>query len=220
MDKQMSSTSTAASRTELLAVYEENNLAGHKAFEARRYAQAEVRFLDALKAAEALVEESRAKEVKAGELAEDDVRRVDLVRLAHTLNNLAALYHLQGKFGFAEETYERCLDLKLDLYGEEHIETSINLHNLAVLHCAKKRWEKAELLYKRAIEIREKLLGKDDKQLVPILKNYAIMLRKLVREDEAQALEARALAIEPEVAAKLNLEDDSAESSASEKKSC
>ncbi|MFA6556840.1 MAG: tetratricopeptide repeat protein, partial [Candidatus Obscuribacterales bacterium] len=88
------------------------------------------------------------------------------------------------------------LDIKLALYGEEHLETAINLHNLAVLNCAKKKWEKAEILFKRALEIREKLLSDTDKELVPILKNYGIMLRKTLREDDAKAVEARMAAIE------------------------
>ena len=118
------------------------------------------------------------------------------MRLAKSLNNLAALYHVQGKYGLAEELYEKCLDLKLDMYGEEHIEVAINLHNLGVLHSARRKFPKAELLYKRAIEIREKLLGPEHKELVPVLKNYALLLKKTNRADESAAVEARVSTME------------------------
>jgi hypothetical protein len=120
----------------------------------------------------------------------------DQERLGKALNNLAALYYLQGKYQMAEEMYERCLDLKLALYGEEHLETALVMHNLAALHCAKKRWEKAEILYKRSLEIRQKFVGTTNKELIPILKNYAIMLRKILREAEAEQLESRIATIE------------------------
>lgn len=163
---------------------------GFTAFEKRRYSQSEVKFQEALKLAESLSHGKEARNVK------DDSDREDVERLTKSLNNLAALYHLQGKYEMAEAMYERCLDLKLDLHGEDHLEVAVNLHNLAALSCAKLRWEKAEILYIRALEIREKHLGKEHRDLVPILKNYAIMLRKVRREDEALAMEERKKTIE------------------------
>ncbi len=167
----------------------------YKAFEKKRYVQAEERFQDALKLAEGL---TTAKLAAKAASSED---RQDFERLTKSLNNLAALYHLQGKYEMAEAMYDRCLDLKLDLYGDDHLEVAVNLHNLAALQCAKLRWEKAEILYTRALEIREKHLGNEHADLMPILKNYAIMLRKIKRDDEAQAMEERKSRIESLVAA-------------------
>lgn len=181
---------------------------GHSSFENKRYAQAESRFLEALKTAEKLagvVNLKAPKDIVAfvapaqTAIIEYDltgVAREDQERLAKSLNNLAALYHLQGKYQMAEDVYDTCLDIKLALYGEEHLETAVNLHNMAALQCARKRWEKAEILYKRAMEIREKLLGDRHQDLIPILKNYSIMLRKVMRVDEAVVLEERITAIE------------------------
>jgi tetratricopeptide (TPR) repeat protein len=171
---------------------------GFTAFEKRRYSQAEVKFQEALKLAENL---SHGKEARA---AKDESDRQDIERLTKSLNNLAALYHLQGKYEMAEAMYDRCLDLKLELHGDDHLEVAVNLHNLAALSCAKLRWEKAEILYIRALEIREKHLGKEHGDLVPILKNYAIMLRKVRREEEAKSLDDRRLAIEALVAKTAN----------------
>ena len=163
---------------------------GFKAFEKRRYSQAEVKFQDALKLAESLAHGKEAGKVK------EESDKLDVERLTKSLNNLAALYHLQGKYEMAEAMYDRCLDLKLALYGDDHLEVAVNLHNLAALSCAKMRWEKAEILYTRALEIREKHLGDKHADLLPILKNYAIMLRKIKRDDDAKAVEERKAAIE------------------------
>lgn len=219
------SVSDSPERLEQIAKWQAVSEEAHSAFEVRRYTQAETRFLDALIIAEQLsgVVTSEAKDeldqniiTTIATMAKNaidtkpqsptqflrpayrivDVSEEDLVRLAKSLNNLAALYHLQGKFFLAENLYDRCLDIKLALYGEEHLETAINLHNLAVLNCAKKKWEKAEILFKRALEIREKLLSENDPELIPILKNYGIMLRKTLREDDAKSVEARIAAIE------------------------
>lgn len=163
---------------------------GNAAFEGQRTAVAEIHFKSALELAEKLFDRSRASAANA------DGENTQAIRLTKSLNNLAALYHVQGKYGLAEELYEKCLDLKLDLYGEEHLEVAVNLHNLAVLHSAKRTFLKAELLYKRTLEIREKLLGAEHPELVPVLKNYALLLKKTNRKEESAKLEERAVAIE------------------------
>lgn len=173
-----------AGETEWKTLVEE----GNESFGKERYSVAEIKFKEALELAEKLLE-------AAGEQPSEPKKEAE-IRLTKSLNNLAALYHVQGKYGMAEGLYEKCLDLKLNIYGEEHLEVAINLHNLAVLHSAKRTFLKAELLYKRALEIREKLLGKDHKDLVPVLRNYALLLTKNKRKEEATVLQKRADAIE------------------------
>ncbi len=163
---------------------------GNAAFQIERYAVSETTFVKALELAEKLFDDS--KETQSG----SDSAECPKVRLTKSLNNLAALYHVQGKYGLAEQLYERCLDLKLELYGEEHLETAVNLHNLAVLYSAKRTYLKAELLYKRALEIRDKLLGQSHPDLIPVLRNYALLLKKTKRMEESRMLEERASAIE------------------------
>ncbi|MBX9692562.1 MAG: tetratricopeptide repeat protein [Cyanobacteria bacterium] len=153
---------------------------GTKAFENNQYAKAETQFKDALTLAEKLFEADGGRDEEAK------------IRLTKSLNNLGALYHVQGKYSMAEALYERCLDLKLELYGQQHLEVAVNLHNLAVLHSATRTFMKAEVLYKRALEIREQLLGEEHKDLVPVLRNYALLLRRNQRAPEAEPLEKRA----------------------------
>jgi tetratricopeptide (TPR) repeat protein len=168
---------------------------GNDAYANKRYNEAELKFVAALRIAEKL---SSAQEL---EKLDQHQQRDARTRLAKSLNNMAALYHTQSKYKMAEDLYNRCLDLKISLYGEEHVEVAINLHNLAAVHCAKRRWAMAEPLFKRAMEIRETALGPDHCDLVPILNNYALMLRRTNRTEEADQMEARANGISGDAAA-------------------
>ncbi len=173
---------------------------GNDHFANNRSVKAEQSFIKGLELARALLEEMESDESSGVEDSEDkDGLKTPLERaknrVAKSANNLAALYHAQGKFGFAEPLYEKSLDIKLDLYGEKHLETALNLHNLAMLHSARRKYEKAEILYTRTLEIREELLGADHKDLVPVLNNYALMLEKTNRMEEASKIKERAAGI-------------------------
>ncbi len=168
-------------------------LEGAESFNNERYVQAEEQFKQALELAEKIAEQPLEAIGRAEPLVSVDE---SISCLTKSLNNLAALYHAQGKYGLAEELYDRCLDLKLKIYGEDHLETAVNIHNLAVLFAAKRMYLKAEILFKRALEIREKNLGECHEELVPILKHYALLLRKTNRKDEAIKADERIAGIE------------------------
>jgi tetratricopeptide (TPR) repeat protein len=144
---------------------------GGKTFAQRRFAQAEVIFLEALRLAEQFGESDN--------------------RLTITLNNLAAAYHSQGKYAMADTEYRRALKLNQSIHGPKSVPVACNLHNLAVTHCAKFEYAEAEPLYIEAIAIKEKELGANDLELISVLNNYSQMLFRLNREDEAKAIEER-----------------------------
>jgi tetratricopeptide (TPR) repeat protein len=145
--------------------------AGNQAYENGRVAQAEILFVDALKEAEQFGEEDP--------------------RLALSLNNLAAVYHTQGKYTMAEPLYTRSLDIKTRVHGEEHPDVAMNVHNLAVLYSARRMYPVAEKHYKRAIELKSKIYGEKHPELLPTLKYYAQLLKVLNRPVEIKLLEAR-----------------------------
>jgi tetratricopeptide (TPR) repeat protein len=149
---------------------------GTKLFERRRLAQAEVMFLEAMKIAEGF--------------ADNDPR------LATSLNNLAALYHSQGKYAFAEDMYRRALVRNEKLCGEKSAEAARIFFNLAVLYSAKAAYDEAELNYKTSLAIKEELYGANDKELLANLRNYSELLRRMNRQTEAQSLEDRIKNIE------------------------
>jgi tetratricopeptide (TPR) repeat protein len=145
--------------------------AGNDAYERGRIAEAEVKFVEALKEAETF--------------GEDDVR------LALSLNNLAAIYHTMGKYTMAEPLYTRSLDIKKKIHGENHDEVALNLHNLAVLYSARRMYPVAEKYYKEAIAVKSRLHGEDNPELLNTLKYYAQLLKVQNRPIEMRLLEAR-----------------------------
>jgi tetratricopeptide (TPR) repeat protein len=145
--------------------------AGEEAFNKRRVNEAERQFAEAVKEAE--------------QFGEDDNR------LAVSLNNLAAVYHTQGKYGMAEPHYLRALEIRKRVLGDDHKDIASNLYNLAVLYSAKKDYDKAEGYYLQALAIREKALGDKHPDLQPILKSFAELMRRMDRPAEAEALDAR-----------------------------
>jgi len=155
-----------------------------------RSAQAEMQYVAALRVAEKF----SSAEALAGET--DEKQHELKVCLAKSLNNMAALYHTQGKYSMAEDLLQRCLELKRELHGDRHMEVAINLHNLAALHSARRRFDQAEPLYKESISIREELLGEMHADLVPVLQNYVLLLRRMHREEDAVEFEERLRRIE------------------------
>lgn len=145
---------------------------GTSSYEKGKIPEAEVKFLAALEEAE--------------KFGEDDSR------LALTLNNLAAMYHEQGKYLMAEPHYKRALDIKMMIHGDVHTDIALNHHNLAVLYSARKMYPIAEKHYKIAIEMKETLYGKDAPELLNTLQYYGQMMKVQNRPVERQLIAARA----------------------------
>ena len=116
-------------------------------------------------------------------------------RLATSLNNLAELYRLQGKFVDAEPLYKRSLAIREKALGPEHPRVAGSLNNLAGLYYQQGKYNEAEPLYKRSLAIWEKALGSEHPHVATSLENYAMLLRKTNREVEAARMEAHAEAI-------------------------
>jgi tetratricopeptide (TPR) repeat protein len=168
-----------------MALWKKRVEEGNAAYLDRRYSKAEIRFSEALKQAE-----SWPKDVPAEH--EQELQSC----LSKSLNNLAALYHSQGKYALAEKMYLQSLEIKKHILGEEHAEVALNLQNLAACYCARHKYAEAEELFKRSLAIREKIIGTDHPDLITTLKNYAVLLRKLDRPQEAEVLESRVARLE------------------------
>ena len=128
-------------------------------------------------------------------LTEAEAFGPDDVRLATSLNNLAELYRIQGKYAEAEPLNKRSLVIDEKALGPEHPAVATSLNNLALIYDAQGRYGEAEPLYKRALAIWEKALGPEHPDVATSLENYADLLRKTGRVSEAKEMEARAKAI-------------------------
>ena len=111
---------------------------------------------------------------------------------ATDLNNLAEIYHAQGKYAEAEPLYKRALAIREKALGPEHPQTALSFNNLALLYFNQGHYAEAEPLYKRALAIREKALGPEHPNVATTLENYAALLRETGRGAEANKMEARA----------------------------
>ncbi|TYT73011.1 tetratricopeptide repeat protein, partial [Microcystis aeruginosa] len=96
-----------------------------------------------------------------------------------SLNNLAHLYHSQGRYTEAEPLYREALDLRKRLLGDNHPDVATSLNNLAALYCYQGRYTEAEPLYLEAIKIATQVLGDNHPDSQTIMENYKTMLSQL-----------------------------------------
>ena len=153
--------------------------AATKAYREGRYAEAEKQLKAALKEAEAF--------------------RPEDPRVATSLNNLAGLYHAQGKYTEAEPLLKRSLAMREKILGPVHPEVARSLNNLAGLHHARGNYIEAEPLYKRALAIQEKALGPEHPNVATSLNNLAELYRAQGNRAAAEPLFKRAMAIREKV---------------------
>jgi CHAT domain-containing protein len=123
--------------------------------------------------------------------------------LAVSLNDLAELYHDQGRYGKAEPHYTHALKMREILFpptrfpqGHSLLATSLN--NLALLHQEQGEYGKAEPLYARALQMNETLFPKEcypqgHPALALSLNNLAGLHKAQGEYGKAESLFARAL---------------------------
>lgn len=137
--------------------------------------------------------------------AESSLRRALRVReqllepthpeLAQNLNDLAGVYHNQGKLTEAEPLYQQALAIQEQTLGTEDPATVHTLGNLALLKYSQKKYAESEALNKRTLAVREKYLGSEHVDTGQSLLNLAYVYYWQQRYAEAESLFRRALAI-------------------------
>jgi len=113
--------------------------------------------------------------------------------IATALNNLAFLYHAQGRLAEAEPLYKRASELREKALPAGHPDVAASLNNVAYLYQMQGRLAEAEPLYKRALELREKALPDGHPEIATSLNNLASLYRVQGRLAEAEILSMRAL---------------------------
>ena len=63
-----------------------------------------------------------------------------------SVNNLAELYHAQGRYSEAEPLFRHALEASERTLGKEHPDTLVSVNNLAELYDAQGRYSEAEPL--------------------------------------------------------------------------
>ncbi len=132
--------------------------------------------------------------------------------MATSLNNLAVLCLLQGRYGEAEPLYQEALTIYREQLGDRHPLVATSLNNLAAVYEAQGRYGEAELLYQEALTIRREQLGDSHIEVAQSLNNLALLYQRQGRYGEAEPLNQEALTIyreqlgdrHPDVAISLN----------------
>ena len=116
-------------------------------------------------------------------------------QVAFSLNQLAVLYHSQGKYNEAEPLYRQSLSIREKHLGENHLDAATSLNNLATLYLNQGKYEEAEPLLLRSLSIREKQLGENHPDIAQSFNNLASLYRSQGKYKEAEPLYMQSLAI-------------------------
>jgi tetratricopeptide (TPR) repeat protein len=121
--------------------------------------------------------------------------------LASSLNNLAGLYEVQGRWVEAEPLYNRALAIRQELFGERpNSDLATSANNLGLFYKLQERWDEAESHLYWALTINEKLFGERPNDLLALsLNNLALIYMRQGRWAEAEPLLDRALVINEEL---------------------
>jgi tetratricopeptide (TPR) repeat protein len=132
--------------------------------------------------------------------------------IATSINDLAGLYRVQGRYTEAEPLYKQALEMRQKLLGSEHPDIATSLNNLAALYQAQGRYTEAEAFSKKALEMYKKLLGADHPNVAASLNNLVALYQAQGRYTEAEAFSKKALEMykkllgpkHPDIATSLN----------------
>ncbi len=101
---------------------------------------------------------------------------------------IAGIYRSLGELSRALELYEQAAELRLELFGEDHMDVAEVFDELAVTHQRQGNYDAAEPPMRRAFAIRERLLGRDNNELLPSLNNLGLLLYRMGNYEQANIL--------------------------------
>ncbi|KAL9134423.1 MAG: hypothetical protein Q9175_004393 [Cornicularia normoerica] len=104
------------------------------------------------------------------------------------MNNLASAFHLQHKYGKAEELYRKILETRLRLDGENVPKIIAIMYNLSVSLVEQKGYEEAQDFAQRALDLRTTGLGEEHPVTLLVIKLLGEVLIRQHLFDEAEEL--------------------------------
>ncbi|WP_376694710.1 tetratricopeptide repeat protein [Wenzhouxiangella sp. EGI_FJ10305] len=115
--------------------------------------------------------------------------------LAESHNNLALLHATADRNELARDHYERAIELRRSVLGEDHPTTSFSLTNLASLLVQTGRAEEALPAFREALAIRRNAFNADHPAVGSVLYQMGWAYANLEQYDEAEKYYEQALAI-------------------------
>jgi tetratricopeptide (TPR) repeat protein len=115
---------------------------------------------------------------------------------ADSLNNLAELYRMQGRYSEAEPLYQEVLKTRIRLWGEEHLDVAQSLNNLGAFYFNQGNFCIAEQNFVKALNLWKCLLGNEHLQVATGLNNIAAIYQAQGRYLEAENIYIEVLQIQ------------------------
>lgn len=116
--------------------------------------------------------------------------------VADSLNNLAELYRIQGRYLEAEPLYQQVLEMRISLWGEEHLDIAESLNNLGSFYFDKGNFLAAEQNLFAALNLWKRLLGNEHSEVAIGLNNIAQLYQTQGNYLEAENIYKQALDIQ------------------------
>ena len=121
----------------------------------------------------------------------------DHADIADSLNNLAALYEMQGKMDEAKLYYEQALAMRRRLFLDDHPDIAQSLNNLAFFYYTQGLLKKSQELYQEAKEMFQRLFSDEDHpDVIRVLNNLALLLAARNLPSESLKLMQQAIAMD------------------------
>ncbi len=112
---------------------------------------------------------------------------------AAVLNNVGRVYTFRGFYESATPLIELALEMRREMWGEDHLLVAESLHNLAELLSRQGEVEEAEKLARQALAIQRRLYNEPTRELTIGINNYGLRLSDQGRHSEAEKLYREAL---------------------------
>jgi tetratricopeptide (TPR) repeat protein/tRNA A-37 threonylcarbamoyl transferase component Bud32 len=141
-----------------------------------------------------LLDEAQRHLEKSYELRREKLDEAN-ASLLETMDDLAWVYVLRGKFPQAEQLVLRVVDTRRRTLGEEHHETLLATVSLGYLYLNQGDFQKAEPVLVKTLEIRRRVSGSDHLATATVMTNLAQVYHNLGKLEEAEPLYDEALAV-------------------------
>jgi tetratricopeptide (TPR) repeat protein len=115
--------------------------------------------------------------------------------IADSLNNLAELYRMQGRYLLAKPLYLKAFNMRKSLLGESHPDIAQSLNNLATFLVTQGHYQEAEEKLFAALNIWKQHLGEEHPEIATSLNNIAEVYREQGRYQDAEQMHLKALSM-------------------------
>lgn len=130
-----------------------------------------------------------------GKSMAEDLYGIEHDNTATSYNNLAALYHLQGRYEEFEPLLQKAFSISENVLDINHPEMAKIYNNLAEFYRLQDRYEEAESLYQKSLSIYENAFGENHSVTATICNNLAELYHLQCRYEESEQFFRKALQI-------------------------